>query len=371
MAGAALLGPVLRAEAVPAELLERAQKGDAAAQCAVGEMYLSQKDAASALKWLQMAAAQGNAGAQVALGRMYRIGSGVPRDLPEAARWYRKAAEQGDVGAENDLGSMYENGAGVPEDNAQAARWYRRAAQQGSAQAQTSLGLLCENGIGVPKDAAEAAKWYRMAAEQGDVDAQRALSRIEPDDIVLKDGRVFHAATIFSETPSSVTIRYGGGMSSADKALLPDRLAAIYPVYAQPEPGSPQAPPAAPAVPVPRERAPRPERAAPAEDGRRAQAEAARAIKQAAKRYADHYFRYEYLSGVAGAVVERLDIDLDEPSEVPGWTNRYAVEGSCSLTFFDSAGLSYGKTVAGGFTVSVEYDGRVARVVDFTNHVAP
>jgi hypothetical protein len=366
-----LLSPALFGEAVPPELLEKAQKGDAAAQCSLGELYLSQKDSANALKWLQMAAERGNADAQVALGRVYRNGTGVPRDLREAARWYRKAADQGSIGAENSLGSMYESGAGVPEDHAEAAIWYRRAAEQGSAEAQTNLGLLCENGIGVTKDAAEATKWYRMAAQQGDVDALRALSRIEPDDIVLRDGRVFHSATIFSESPSTVTIRYRGGMSSADKALLPERLSAIYPVYAQSEPSVPQAPPAVPTMPAPRERAPRPERAAPVEDERRAQVEAVKAVKQAAKRYADHYFRYEYLSGVAGAVVQRLDVDLEEPSAVDGWTGRYAVEGNCSMQFFDSAGLSYGRSVTGRFTVSVDYDGRKAKVVDFTNHVAP
>jgi hypothetical protein len=185
---------------------------------------------------------------------------------------------------------------------------------------------------------------------------------------VLKDGRVFHAATVFSESPSSVTIRYKGGMSSADKSLLPEKLSAIYPVYAQAEPSIPQAPLN---VPIPRERAPRPERVVGAENGQRAQMEAIRAVKQAAKRYADHYFRYEYLSGVAGAIVERLDIDLDEPAAVEGWAGRYAVQGNCSLMFLDSAGLSYGKTVAGSFAISVEYDGHQAKVVDFTNHVAP
>ena len=45
--------------------------------------------------WYEKAAEKGNAAAQVALGLMYLSGQGVDRDTDKAAEWFGKAAEQG------------------------------------------------------------------------------------------------------------------------------------------------------------------------------------------------------------------------------------------------------------------------------------
>jgi uncharacterized protein len=203
------------------ETRARAEKGDAAAQAAVGfmcEMGIdSPVDWPNAVKWYRKAADQGNVRAQLNLrqisahgfssergaaasadpsdvlarcrkaaekgnsraqfnlGQMYEFGNGAPRDSEEAVKWYRKSAEQGSAAAQLQLGFSYCNGHGVLQDTAEAVKWWSQAAEHGDAAAQFQLGLCYCNGQGVPQDYAEAVKWYREAAEQGDPKAQGKL----------------------------------------------------------------------------------------------------------------------------------------------------------------------------------------------------
>ena len=60
---------------------------------------------------------------------MYATGEGVPRDAAEAIRWFRMAAAQGFARAQYNLGFMYADGLGVPQDAAEAVRWFRLAAK--------------------------------------------------------------------------------------------------------------------------------------------------------------------------------------------------------------------------------------------------
>ena len=124
-------------------------------------------------------AEKGDAAAQFALGLMYDVGQGVPKDEAEAVKWIRKAADQEHARAQYNLGVMYADGQGVPKDEAEAVKWYRKAADQGDAKAQSLLGLMYETGLGVPKDKTEAYKWYLLAEAQGDEEAKKAISGIE------------------------------------------------------------------------------------------------------------------------------------------------------------------------------------------------
>lgn len=153
-----------------------AERGDAAAQDALGAMYDSGRgvpqNSNTAAEWYSRAAEQGEANAQSSLGLAYLDGHGMPRDYGKAAQWLGKAAEQGSAAAQYDLGLMYARGHGLPQNYATAAEWYSRAAEQGDANAQSSLGLAYANGQGVPRSYAKAAQWFRRAAEQGYADAQ-------------------------------------------------------------------------------------------------------------------------------------------------------------------------------------------------------
>ena len=55
-------------------------------------------------------AEKGDAAAQFNLGEMYADGEGVPTDEAEAAKWCRKAADQGYAEAQVTLGQMYFDG---------------------------------------------------------------------------------------------------------------------------------------------------------------------------------------------------------------------------------------------------------------------
>jgi TPR repeat protein len=114
--------------------------------------------------WYRKAAEKGDADAQYALGDLYDSDQGGLQDYEQAAFWYRKAADQGNSNAEYKLGNLYLDGDGVPQDATEAAAWYRKAAEQGDADAQESLGDLYLDGQGVPRDYAEAYFWYDLTA---------------------------------------------------------------------------------------------------------------------------------------------------------------------------------------------------------------
>jgi len=53
------------------------------------------KDVAEALRWFHAAAEQGNAAAQYALGKLYLSGEDVPQDKEAALQWFTRSAKQG------------------------------------------------------------------------------------------------------------------------------------------------------------------------------------------------------------------------------------------------------------------------------------
>ena len=183
--------------------LEAAGKGNAHAQCQIGNMYNSAKgvtaDYSTALKWFLKSANQGNTEAQRHIGDLYLAGRGVTHNYSTALQWYNKAvangdlhalcniglmyrcrgknseamkwllkaAEQGDTNAMYHIGDMYESGSGVKEDPSVAIQWFLKAAEQGDADSQSRAGLMYYYGNGVPKDYSTAFKWYLKAAENG------------------------------------------------------------------------------------------------------------------------------------------------------------------------------------------------------------
>ena len=183
--------------------LEAAGKGNAHAQCQIGNMYNSAKgvtaDYSTALKWFLKSANQGNTEAQRHIGDLYLAGRGVTHNYSTALQWYNKAvangdvhalcdiglmyrcrgknseamkwllkaAEQGDTNAMYHIGDMYESGSGVKKDPSVAIQWFLKAAEQGDADSQSRAGLMYYYGNGVPKDYSTAFKWYLKAAENG------------------------------------------------------------------------------------------------------------------------------------------------------------------------------------------------------------
>jgi TPR repeat protein len=136
-----------RAEAYSAEIVRRAQAGDAEAQFLVGNGYyygshgltINYKEA---VKWLAKSAEQGCTKARLTLGVCYYDGKGVAKNEKEALKCWIKAADEGDVRAQVELGLLYETGKGVTQDYKEAVKWYTKAAEQGDERAKKALELL-------------------------------------------------------------------------------------------------------------------------------------------------------------------------------------------------------------------------------------
>lgn len=129
-----------------AELIGKAEAGEAAAQLELGGLYLKgegvTKDVAAAVKWLSQAAMLGNGEAQMKLGTLYISGKGVLKSSPEAAKWFMMSAEQGNAAAQCQIGRMHLTGAGVPKDDVEAYKWADLAAFQGDAAAKKIIVFL-------------------------------------------------------------------------------------------------------------------------------------------------------------------------------------------------------------------------------------
>src|SRR2546423_14971895 len=82
----------------------------------------------------------GDASAQFELARAYETGGGLRENQQPAVLWYRKAAEQGNSKAQNSLGVLYWSGNGVERNKQEAMEWYRKAARQGDANAMFNIG---------------------------------------------------------------------------------------------------------------------------------------------------------------------------------------------------------------------------------------
>jgi len=129
------------------EIKAAAEKGDAASQFALAELYNSQLDYATALIWYRKAAEQGHTNAQYLVGDFLlngRSGSStsahaIPADSSEAVIWLGKAANNGHVQSQVALANCYRDGVGVNLDLVESFKWYSLAARQTNAFAAKSV----------------------------------------------------------------------------------------------------------------------------------------------------------------------------------------------------------------------------------------
>jgi hypothetical protein len=119
----------------------------------------------------------------------------------EAARyWSEKSAQQGYAPAQTRLGTIYHEGLGVARDPQQAAFWFLQAAQRGHAGAQAMIGAACHLGIGVKADRLAATRWLRASAEQGNPIARAYLPKVEAE--LTPDERTLLEKEIADSAPS-------------------------------------------------------------------------------------------------------------------------------------------------------------------------
>ena len=167
------------AASTPLEALkQRATRGDANVQYALGLELGRSRLWHESNEWYLRAAQQGHAKAQHMMGVRLVFGQGVDRDLTEATKWFSKAAEQVEPNSLFSIGLRYMLGDVVPQDHVRAARWFRLAAEQGHVEAQRSLGRRYAAGEGVKQDPIEACKWYFVAADNGDTQAKGLATKL-------------------------------------------------------------------------------------------------------------------------------------------------------------------------------------------------
>jgi len=178
------------------ELQQKAEQGDGAAACNLGDTYRegesTSQDLNLALRWYRRGAELGDANAQNNLGSMFLNGLTCERDPVQAIYWYRKSAEQGNAEAQYNLAKRYLHGDGVNQNYAEARMWFQKAVVQSHAWASCELGTMYWLGQGVERNLLAAADFHLIAAEAGDELACRNLSeyRAELEQIALSGNQI-------------------------------------------------------------------------------------------------------------------------------------------------------------------------------------
>ena len=151
---------------------------DVAEMVKIADDAYKTKDYSKAMKWYLEAAGKGNAHAQCQIGNMYNSAKGVTADYSTALKWFLKAAEQGDADSQSRAGLMYYYGNGVPKDYSTAFKWYLKAAENGGGSATFTVAEMYEKGQGVEKNIDKAVYWYKKGAEKNRSDCKEALKRL-------------------------------------------------------------------------------------------------------------------------------------------------------------------------------------------------
>jgi TPR repeat protein len=145
------------------------------------EAWQKGEHGAAVAAWTPLAA-RGDADAAFNLGQAYRLGKGVPLDLPRAQQYFETAARKGHVDAATTLGILlFQNG-----NRTGAMRWLRQAADAGDARAMLLYGTALFNGDGTPRNPVRAYALVSRAAAQGLVAARETLLELD-ETLPLKD----------------------------------------------------------------------------------------------------------------------------------------------------------------------------------------
>lgn len=156
--------------------LPRAERGDAAAQTLIAEIYARglgiAQNAATASGWYALASEGGDSRASFALALMYQEGDGVPKSRKRAAQLFELAVEQGSTAAKYNLALLHIEGLYAEPNITKAAQLMQEAAAAGIAEAQYDYGTMLMEGAGVAPDPESGANWIQQAAEAGLVEAQ-------------------------------------------------------------------------------------------------------------------------------------------------------------------------------------------------------
>jgi uncharacterized protein len=185
----------------------------------------------------------GDADAQFNLGQAYKLGRGVPVDLPMAEEWYRKAAAQGHRQAEDNYGlALFQN-----NKRDRAVQWLEKSAARGEPRAQYVLGTMYFNADVVARDWVRAYALMTRASGAGLSQATATLAQMDKY-ITLADRQ---KGTELARTLESDAGRPGSPVAVAEETTPARRIAT--PPERSPLASARVTPPAVrPAAPAPR-----------------------------------------------------------------------------------------------------------------------
>lgn len=164
--------PFLRAADAKDDTMQRAQA------------MATKGDIKGAVELLKAAAEKGNAEAANAIGELYLTGQGVTASAAEAARWFQQAADASFPLGMVNLGILLSKGAeGVQADPDKSQFLIRSAAEEGFAPAQAIMGKQAEKDGQDGSDPVEARLWYEKAAAQENADGLLAMARFYDEGI--------------------------------------------------------------------------------------------------------------------------------------------------------------------------------------------
>ena len=178
-------------------------------------------DWVNARYWFSKVANQGHAAAQYALGKLYLSDDAEVHNPERGLYWLETAAQNGSHYAAYRLGKEYLKENAVEKDTAKAVEWFTRSAEAGNQYAQYMLGKLYLIGKDIPCDQEQAQYWLSQAAAQGNQYAQFFLDRqndLRPPSVMLSVTRLLHhMANIFQDNSLP---QIGTGLTHVDRKLL-------------------------------------------------------------------------------------------------------------------------------------------------------
>lgn len=159
-------------------------KGDAHAQCVLGQIYSQgfpgyvEPNLQKGIYFLELSAKQNFAYAYLVLGELYHDGKHATKDIAKAIKYYEQGSKLGDRTCPNKLGIIYEFGSSVPVNKDMAYKYYKLAAERGDCAAQLNIGYLYEDPEYKYKDFKKAFEYYQLSAFQDHFDGYYNLGNM-------------------------------------------------------------------------------------------------------------------------------------------------------------------------------------------------
>ena len=180
--------------------------------------------AAAVAIWRPLAEA-GDADAAFNLGQAYRLGRGVPLNLPEAQDWLERAARKDHLDAQATLGLLlFQN-----NNHTGGLRWLKMAAERGEPRALLVYGTALYNGDGVVRDPVLAYAYVSRAAAQGLQPAKNTLAELDkllPLDIRQKGIALAQSKAAAAPAPLEPTAKPRATRKPVAPAAAPAKAAA-------------------------------------------------------------------------------------------------------------------------------------------------